>query len=447
MNTITVILPTFNRREWLQRAVESVLREKRVPILLHIFDNASTDDTHEYARIVAASDSRVRYTRNPLNIGGTANYIQALHSIDTEYFVPLADDDWLFPDFLFEAYNQLERIPELGAAVFVTSILAEGSEETVGTLPPHRTEATWGELTPETHLREWMRHGHYSWSSVLWRKDTLETIGSPYFHVGLPSDVDFQLQIFCRHPVCLTNRPGSAFFMHANQASRGFSLSDLHSWAALFKRLDRTVRERNLFAGHEYLGLRKVMQNRYRDAWNLPSNFPVEGRRLLSSAVSAGFRLGDWDLAFALLDRFVASQPDEKIRDFVLPEISDVAVPSDIEFLSKVRGLLPSVIAWFKITKGHLDASRGSFEPQIVARQDLESQLNEITCKLSVSQIANDSLSSSLEKWRTRAISAESDRKKLKLKVNVLRSELKNELGKSIHVRVRSWWRRIRGKG
>ena len=67
--TITVILPTFNRRQWLQRAVESVLQEKRIPVSLHIFDNASTDGTEEYVLSAAAADSRIRYTRNPSNIG------------------------------------------------------------------------------------------------------------------------------------------------------------------------------------------------------------------------------------------------------------------------------------------------------------------------------------------------------------------------------------------
>ncbi|RST54309.1 glycosyltransferase family 2 protein [Variovorax sp. MHTC-1] len=94
-HTITVVIPTFNRRAHLQTAVESVLAERRVPIALHIFDNASTDETEKYGRALAAQDLRVSYTRRSENIGATGNYSQALASISTEYFVPLADDDCL----------------------------------------------------------------------------------------------------------------------------------------------------------------------------------------------------------------------------------------------------------------------------------------------------------------------------------------------------------------
>ncbi|MGJ7488701.1 glycosyltransferase family 2 protein, partial [Variovorax sp. LT2P21] len=47
-HTITVIIPTFNRRVQLQKAIESVLQERRVPVLVHVFDNASTDETEAY---------------------------------------------------------------------------------------------------------------------------------------------------------------------------------------------------------------------------------------------------------------------------------------------------------------------------------------------------------------------------------------------------------------
>jgi glycosyltransferase involved in cell wall biosynthesis len=437
-SAITVVLPTFNRRKWLQRAVESVLQETRVPILLHVFDNASTDGTEEYVLSAAAADSRIRYTRHPANVGGLLNYIGAFESIDTEYFVPLADDDWLLPDFLFDAYNQLEQSKELGAAIFVTTVTSENGTE-LGTYPTHLDKLTFGILTPQAHLRDWMRYGHYGWSSILWRKETLETIGRPYFHVGMPSDVDFQLQIFCRHPVCLTNRPGAIYFSHANQASRGYSLSDLRSWASLFKRLDRTMRENNIFDRREYTELRKLMQDRYRGIWNLRPETPLEDSKLLAVAIAAGFRLGDWELAFDLLNRFVASRANaeviESIPNFVLPENTATSEAEAANHLLEMPGLFPSIMAWFRITTSKLRV--------------LENQIEEHKAASLAPHPSNadiEPMRIELEKWRTRATAVANDNKLLEDKINSLRKERQERAGKSLQGRLRRWWRRVRGK-
>ena len=45
MSVITVVIPTFNRVESLRIALASVLRETRIPIKVHVFDNASEDGT------------------------------------------------------------------------------------------------------------------------------------------------------------------------------------------------------------------------------------------------------------------------------------------------------------------------------------------------------------------------------------------------------------------
>lgn len=437
---ITVFIPTFNRHQWLRRAVESVLQETRVPILLHVFDNASTDGTQAFVAGIAASDPRVRYTRQTKNVGGTENYRTSFQSVATEYFVPLADDDWLLPNYLFEAYQQIEQHEELGAVIFFTEGRTENGE-VVGQYPAQLDRRVQGFLTPEVHLRDWMRYGHYHWSSVLWRKKALDSIGLTFLDTGLPGDVDFQLQIFCRYPVLLTNKPGAVYCLHENQASRGYNLSNLHSWASVFARLDRTMREYRIFGTVEYAQLRKSMQALFKDLWNLPAETTMEGRKLLSSAVSAGFRLGDWDLAFDLLDRYTDAQPSAKpdtaIKSFVLPEIATSAEPDAAQYLSRIPGLLPSIVAWFKLGKDRLRFSAGA------AR---ESRAAEIDLKLSGCRNEIETLNSSVAKWKAKAEHAKAENERLKAKINAMREERKEQSEMRLPARIRRWWRRVRGK-
>lgn len=308
-SAITVVIPTFNRREWLQRAVESVLQEARIPVQVHVFDNASTDETETYVRSAMQSDGRIRYFRSATNTGLLSNFARAFDSIETEYFVPLADDDWLLPDFLFDAYHEIQREKALGAVIFITGIRSERGDS-LETYPGDLDQRNFGFLNPKDHVRDWMTHGHYAWSSILWRTKVLESIGSPYLHAGLPSDVDFQLQVFCRYPVHLINRRGAVFYVHGISAARALNLSHIGSWAAIFRRLDRSARDLHLFSLTEYKDLRKVMYSRYRGHWHVFPKYPLNRYKLLSFACCAGFRLGDWDLARDLVSKAMKARTE-----------------------------------------------------------------------------------------------------------------------------------------
>ncbi|SDD67065.1 Glycosyl transferase family 2 [Variovorax sp. CF079] len=399
-HTIMVVIPTFNRRVQLQTAVESVLQERRVPIVLHIFDNASTDETETYARALAAMDPRVSYTRRPENIGATGNYSQALASVSTEYFVPLADDDWLLPGFLHDAHQVLEQQPKLGAAVFVTEARnAQGVLAT--TYPAALDQIRFGVLQPREHLDDWLRFGHYGWSSILWRTQTLECLGAPYLHTGLPSDVDFQVQIFCRYPVYLCNRPGAVYSLHDNQASGGFDVSHIRSWARLFKRLDREIERQKILSRDEYLPLREIMKQRLRAAWIAPARSDLSAAHRVAAACLAGFRLGDWETAFSLIqgvqDGAGAMPLAVEGTVFRLPQIGRKGVAHQAASADSSTDLVASVLRWIK----QATQAIGRLEQDNVRLQAEKAEL----------QIA---LSSAIEREeRARTLAEQNDRKRM----------------------------------
>jgi glycosyltransferase involved in cell wall biosynthesis len=347
-NKITVVIPTFNRRAQLQKAVESVLQERRVPIAVHIFDNASSDDTQAYVQELLALDARVSYVRRPENIGATGNYQKALGTISTAYFVPLADDDWVLPDFLYEAYEILEADGALGAAVFYTEVRdAQGT--LLGTYPSQLDQFHFGPMRSREHMIDWLRYSHYAWSSILWRTKTLACLGEPYLCTGLPSDVDFQAQIFCRYPVHLVNKPGAVFFSHAGQESRGYNISHIASWSELFRRLDNAVHRQGLFSLEEYLPLRAIIERRYRDAWSAALAVDPPATLKISAACEAGFRLGDWDTAFSLLQGVHPLDPSDATAVFKLPPMSRRTPTRPTEGIADDPGaLLSRVVVWMR---------------------------------------------------------------------------------------------------
>lgn len=298
-NAVTVLIPTFNRVDSLRKSVESVLNETRVPLMVHIFDNASSDGTEEYAKDLQQRDPRVVYERRPQNVGSLKNFGLALETVSSSYFVPLSDDDWLLPDFLHDAYRILEDDPDAGAAIFIGEWRDEDGQ-LLGTFPEAPERLAFGKRQASDHFRDWVR-AHYAWSAVLWRREVLSAVGAPFMTVGLPSDVDFQAQVFSAYPVHLVNRPGAVYLQHSGQSSVGYDAWQLPNWARLFARMDAAVARQQLYPAAEYRALRESMRQRFRGLWAAPLPEPVSLRRRIPLAYAARFGLDDPDVASALL--------------------------------------------------------------------------------------------------------------------------------------------------
>lgn len=109
-------IPTFNRVHTLERALRSALVQTHSNLEIVISDNASTDDTEELCRAIAAQDQRVRYVRQLRNIGPTANFNVLFAACRSPYTLLLADDDWLEPDYVEHCLSALREQPGCVAA-------------------------------------------------------------------------------------------------------------------------------------------------------------------------------------------------------------------------------------------------------------------------------------------------------------------------------------------
>ena len=112
---MSVGIPTYNRRELAVRAVQSVLAQDFEDLEVIVSDDASPDDTA--AAMAAIGDPRVRFTRQPVNLGHAANYDWVLHQARGEYFMWLADDDHLDPSYVRRCLQELQDGAVLAAGL------------------------------------------------------------------------------------------------------------------------------------------------------------------------------------------------------------------------------------------------------------------------------------------------------------------------------------------
>lgn len=114
--SVSIGMPVYNGETYLESTVESVLAQTFDDIEVIIVDNASTDGTETIARSLSARDTRVRYSRNPENVGVVRNYRRARSEATGRYFKWLAFDDPLHPAYLDKMVGLLEEHPEASIA-------------------------------------------------------------------------------------------------------------------------------------------------------------------------------------------------------------------------------------------------------------------------------------------------------------------------------------------
>lgn len=130
MNTprVSIGMPIYNGENYLEETLDSLLCQTYTDFELIISDNASTDRTEAICRTYAAKDGRIRYVRQPQNMGAAANYNIVFELARGAYFKWAAHDDLVAPEFLERAVAVLDRDPDVVLAYARTrAIDAQGA--------------------------------------------------------------------------------------------------------------------------------------------------------------------------------------------------------------------------------------------------------------------------------------------------------------------------------
>jgi glycosyltransferase involved in cell wall biosynthesis len=151
---VSIGLPVYNGENYLAETLDSILAQTFAEFELIISDNASTDGTEAICRKYVERDPRIRYVRNPENLGAAKNYNRAFQLAKGEYFKWNGHDDPLAPTFLERCVEVLARDPAIVLCFArIRAIDAVGAEHGVGALTA-RTFVPRPQLeSPEAHVR------------------------------------------------------------------------------------------------------------------------------------------------------------------------------------------------------------------------------------------------------------------------------------------------------
>jgi glycosyltransferase involved in cell wall biosynthesis len=272
---ITTVIPTYRRPNMLRRAIRSVLDQTYPNFRICIYDNASNDETAEVVKTLASHDSRIRYHCHPENIGAQDNFVFGLSQVDTPLVHLISDDDYLLPGFFSHATSALQMNP--GAAFFSGGMLSADTDGQVRGFLRYGSDADQAYRPPE--LFQLLAPYTRTWTSALFRREALESLGGLKIETGYSFSIDLILRSATRFEAVLSDSPCAVFTVHSGsssvaEASEAFeSLLNLMFFDSINQAIDRALAD-NIVTNRDAIEmkavLRSVMEHRFfRDAFGL----------------------------------------------------------------------------------------------------------------------------------------------------------------------------------
>jgi glycosyltransferase involved in cell wall biosynthesis len=109
---LSIGLPVYNGEEYLAESLEALLGQTFEDFELIISDNTSADGTADICRRFLKQDSRIRYFRQPRNLGCNPNHNFVIKEARGELFKLASDDDLYARDLLKRCVDVLDECPQ-----------------------------------------------------------------------------------------------------------------------------------------------------------------------------------------------------------------------------------------------------------------------------------------------------------------------------------------------
>lgn len=125
---VSIGLPVYNGAAYVADAIRSIQVQSLGDFELLVSDNASTDQTGEIVRDLAATDQRIRYLPSDTNVGANRNFNRTYFYSSGEYFKWAAHDDVIEPTFLERCVEVLDADPSVVLAHTRTAYIGGDGE-------------------------------------------------------------------------------------------------------------------------------------------------------------------------------------------------------------------------------------------------------------------------------------------------------------------------------
>ena len=114
---VSIVMPTYNRADYLPRAIDSVLNQTFQDYELVIVDDGSTDGTKQVLKEYQSKSNKIRVVTHKTNQGVAIARNTGNENARGKYIAVLDSDDFFYPNYLENVVPFMEKNPEVALLV------------------------------------------------------------------------------------------------------------------------------------------------------------------------------------------------------------------------------------------------------------------------------------------------------------------------------------------
>lgn len=233
---VTIMIPTYNQAHYIREAIDSALAQTYPELEIIVGDDASSDETYQV--VASIKGSRLKYIRQPVNLGRIENYRNLLFNHATGDFVVNLDGDDYYTDvdFITEAVKLIgtdQNVVMVAARATTKSLHKESASDI-----PAVTQATGMQILknlPDKHF--FLKH----MATLYARKLAIEL--DFYRYPTISSDWESLYRLSLRGVVRYLDRSIGVWRIHGENETSTTSiqkhLENLAVWPSIYKEAER----------------------------------------------------------------------------------------------------------------------------------------------------------------------------------------------------------------
>ncbi len=205
---VCICVPTYNAAVTVRETLESILTQTYPNLVVHVSDNASTDET--LIVVESIPDARIHVHRQSENIGAEGNFTKCIQLATGKYTAIFHADDVYDPVIVAKQVAFLEAAPDVGA-VFTGARTIDENGVLLGSIgrAPGGSGSVVRYSFRELLQTMLLHHNFLICPSAMVRtelyQEQIKEWGSSLFNSA--SDVDTWLRLANLHPIAVLNEP------------------------------------------------------------------------------------------------------------------------------------------------------------------------------------------------------------------------------------------------
>jgi glycosyltransferase involved in cell wall biosynthesis len=212
MPQFSVIIPIYNKENFIENTLKSVLQQSFTDFELILVNDGSTDQSE--AKIKAFTDSRIRYFSKE-NEGVSTARNMGIAMATTQYLTFIDADDYWYPNFLAEIFSTIQQFPNY--KIFSAAIEVETPKKI---FPAQYSIPKKSEIEIVEYFDASMKTTVICTSCAVFHKSVFEKVGDFDIQIKSGQDTDMWIRMGLVYPVVFSWKILARYVYDPNSLSK-----------------------------------------------------------------------------------------------------------------------------------------------------------------------------------------------------------------------------------